>query len=162
LPSTKHSSGDIITWENVPRGRCVVCSSELKDRGYYYCVNCKNPAEIELRPLAGGPRMVQLNPVLFLADAKSKCCRADLEVRTRITCSDKCHRNFVNQLIKQFGEFKLVVDQTSGKTYKVPTKEIIEKGLKWRDLSRYPEFVKKEPPPQPRSQEIPVQEASHP
>jgi hypothetical protein len=154
LPSTKHSCP--ITWDNVPRGRCVICSSELKDRGYYYCVRCKNPAEIELRPLAGGPKMVQLNPVLFLADAKSKCCQGDLEVRTRITCSDRCHRLFVAELIKQFGEFKLIVDQTSGKSYKVPTKDIIEKGLAWRDLSRYAELGEN---PLPNSEVAPVQEA---
>jgi hypothetical protein len=100
--------------------------------------------------------MVQLNPMLFLADAKSKCCQADLEVRTRITCSDKCHRLFVRELVRQFGEFKLVVDQASGRSYKVPTKDIIEKGLKWRDLSRYPEFVET---PQPSNENIPVQEA---
>ena len=61
-------------------------------------------------------------------------------------------------LIKQFGEFELIVDQTSGKTYKVSTKEIVEKGLRWRDLSRYPEFVKT--PQTTSSEEIPVPEAS--
>lgn len=101
--------------------------------------------------------MVQLNPMLFLADAKSKCCHEDLEVRTRITCSDKCHKHFVKDLIKQFGEFKIVVDQSSGKSYKVPTKDIIEKGLRWRDLSRYPEFVEVS---QQTTQEIHVQEAA--
>jgi hypothetical protein len=132
----------VITWENVPRGKCVVCSSDLKDRGYYYCLSCGGVTEIEFRPLGGGgPKMIQINPVLFLADARSRCCRADLEVRTRITCSDNCHRIFVRALIGQFGEFKRVVDQTTGKSYRVPTKEIIEKGLKWRDLSKkYPEW----------------------
>ncbi len=84
--------------------------------------------------------MIQINPVLFLADARSKCCRADLEVRTRITCSEKCHKLFVRALTSQFGEFKRVVDQTTEKSYRVPTKDIIEKGLKWRDLARYPEW----------------------
>jgi hypothetical protein len=139
LPTIKHSI--IITWENVPLGKCVICSSELKDRGYYYCVRCKNPAEIEFRPLAGGPRMVQLNPMLFLADAKSKCCHEDLEVRTRITCSDKCHKHFVTGLIKQFGEFKLVVDQSSGKSYKVPTKDLVERSLRFSNLRSYPEAI---------------------
>ncbi|WP_174591897.1 hypothetical protein [Methanocella conradii] len=133
-----------ITWENVPRGRCVVCSSELKDRGFFYCLRCGGVAEIEFHPLGGGPKMIQINPVLFLADARSKCCGAELEVRTRITCSDKCHRLFVRVLISQFGEFKRLVDQSTGKSYRVPTKEIIEKGLKWRDLTRYPEWSTKQ------------------
>jgi hypothetical protein len=135
-----------ITWENVSRGKCVVCSSDLKDRGYYYCLSCRGVAEIEFRPLrGGGPKMIQINPVLFLADARSRCCHADLGVKTRITCSDKCHRLFVKSLIGQFGEYKRVVDQTTGKSYRVSTKDIIEKGLKWRDLSKkYREWQEEE------------------
>ena len=129
-----------ISWENVPKGRCVFCSSELKDRGLYYCLKCGNVTEVEFQPLGGGPKMIQINPVLFLADARSKCCRADLEVRTRITCSEKCHRLFVRALVSQFGEFKRVMDQTTEKSYRVPTKDIIEKGLKWHALARYPEW----------------------
>jgi hypothetical protein len=132
----------IITWENVSQGKCVICSSDLKDRGYYYCLSCGGVAEIEFRPLGGGgPKMIQINPVLFLADARSRCCHADLEVKTRITCSDKCHRLFVKSLVGQFGEYKRVVDQTTGKSYRVSTKDFIEKSLKWRDLSKkYPEW----------------------
>jgi hypothetical protein len=135
--SNKFKDHAIITWENVSQGKCVVCTSNLKDRGYYYCLCCRGVAEIEFRPLGGGgPKMIQINPVLFLADARSKCCHADLEVKTRITCSDRCHRFFVKVLIGQFGEYKRVVDQTTGKSYRVSTKDIIEKGLKWRDLSK--------------------------
>ena len=33
-----------------------------------------------------------------------------------------------------------MIDIETGKTYKVPTRDIIEKGLKYRDLKNYPEW----------------------
>ena len=55
-----------------------------------------------------------------------------------MTCSDACHDELVSRLIAEFGEFKKVADQTTGIAYKVPTRDIIEKGIRWRDLNRYP------------------------
>jgi len=55
-----------------------------------------------------------------------------------LTCSDACHDELASRLIAEFGEFKKVVDQTTGTAYRVPTRDIIEKGIKWRDLNRYP------------------------
>lgn len=54
------------------------------------------------------------------------------------TCSDECHKIFVDGLIKEFGEFKEVVDAETGKMHKVPTINILERGLKHKDLKNYP------------------------
>ncbi|MGI0079680.1 MAG: hypothetical protein ACRECH_08650 [Nitrososphaerales archaeon] len=129
-----------VRWDNAEQGLCVVCGSALKERGRYLCVRCGNPCEVEIRPLLGGPKFVQVNATTFIGDAKSKCCGADVEVRTRITDTPKCHKAFVDELVKQFGEFKKVIDQTTGIAYRVPTKDIIESGLKARDLARYPRW----------------------
>jgi len=55
-----------------------------------------------------------------------------------LTCSEECHRKLVERLIREFGEYKKVVDVETGKAYKVPVRDIIEKGLKYRDLINYP------------------------
>jgi hypothetical protein len=71
-----------------------------------------------------------------------KCfiCGKLYEGGREMTCSDACHAELVTRLIAEFGEFKKVVDQTTGTAYRVPTREIIEKGIRWRDLSRYPKW----------------------
>jgi hypothetical protein len=46
----------------------------------------------------------------------------------------------VSKLVKIFGEFKKVVDAVTGKAYRVPTRDIIEKGLRHADLVKYPEW----------------------
>lgn len=48
------------------------------------------------------------------------------------TCSDACH--------EKFGEFKKVVDKETGIAYRVPTKFILERGLKYKDLKQFPEW----------------------
>lgn len=54
------------------------------------------------------------------------------------TCSDECHDLFKQMLLERFGEHKIVVDLGTGKKYRVPTVDIIEKGLKQEDLKNYP------------------------
>lgn len=54
------------------------------------------------------------------------------------TCSDECHEMFKQKLIKEFGEYKIVVDLTTGKEHRIPTADIIEKGIKQEDLKNYP------------------------
>jgi len=41
---------------------------------------------------------------------------------------------------KEFGIYKKVVDIDTGKIHRVPTRDIIEKGLRQQDLRRYPEW----------------------
>jgi len=55
-----------------------------------------------------------------------------------LTCSDECHEELVKRLIFEFGEFKKVVRMSTGVAYKVPTRDIIERGLREQDLDRYP------------------------
>lgn len=57
-----------------------------------------------------------------------------------MTCSDQCHQVLVNQLVAQVGEFKKVVRQSTGIAYRVPTRDIIEGGLREQDLDRYPRW----------------------
>ena len=65
-------------------------------------------------------------------------CETLYEGGREMTCSDACHEKLVSRLIAEFGEFKKVVDSTTSIAYRVPTRDIIEKGIKWRDLNRYP------------------------
>ncbi|MBA7578256.1 hypothetical protein ES708_20118 [subsurface metagenome] len=55
-----------------------------------------------------------------------------------VTCSAQCHEELVSRLIARFGEFKKVVSQSTGVAYKVPIRDIIEKGIREQDLDQYP------------------------
>lgn len=57
-----------------------------------------------------------------------------------MTCSDDCHEKLVHRLELEFGIYKKALDLETGKTHKVPTRDIIEKGLKRQDLKNYPEW----------------------
>jgi len=59
----------------------------------------------------------------------------------RATCSDDCHEKLVEMLEREFGRYKKVVGVVTGKAYRVPTRDIIEKGLRYEDLGKYPEWV---------------------
>lgn len=41
--------------------------------------------------------------------------------------------------IQQFGPTKVFVDMVSGKRYLVPTRDVLEKGIRQQDLKNYPE-----------------------
>lgn len=74
---------------------------------------------------------------------KNLCVICDKHTITgKMTCSDDCHEKFVEFCEGQYGISKKVVDQTTGISYKVPTRDIIEKGLKWKDLTNYPRWKK--------------------
>ena len=44
----------------------------------------------------------------------------------------------IQKLIARFGEFKKVVRARTGVAYKVPVRDILEKGIGEQDLYRYP------------------------
>jgi hypothetical protein len=44
----------------------------------------------------------------------------------------------LERLLKIYGEYKRVVDQKTGITFKVPTRDIITKGISYEDLPKYP------------------------
>lgn len=56
----------------------------------------------------------------------------------KVTCSDECHEKFVYKCEQDFGVYKKVVDMTTGLAHKVPTRTIIEQGIKQGDLYKYP------------------------
>lgn len=60
------------------------------------------------------------------------------------TCSDTCHEIFVRRMEKEFGGYKKVTDMVTGKTYRVPTRYIIENGLKQTELKNFPEWENNE------------------
>ena len=83
---------------------------------------------------------------MFDNDRKGLCimCGMSAKIEGRMTCSEKCHEEFVKFGEKKFGVTKKVVDGTTGITYQVPTRIIIEKGLAWKDLTKYPVWEENE------------------
>jgi len=65
-------------------------------------------------------------------------CNREYESGRELTCSDRCHQELAKRLLARFGEFKKVVRQSTGVAYKVPIRDIIEKGIREQDLDRYP------------------------
>jgi RecJ-like exonuclease len=55
-----------------------------------------------------------------------------------LTCSEECHKKLIDKVVKEVGEYKKVVDIETGKAYKVPTRHILEYGLKHEDLKNFP------------------------
>lgn len=66
------------------------------------------------------------------------CGKPKAGSRWLLTCSEECHERLVKKLIREFGEFKRVVNAETGKAYKVPTRDILVHGLKHEDLTKYP------------------------
>lgn len=62
----------------------------------------------------------------------------------RLTCSDDCHEKLVYRLERDFGVYKKVVDLETGKTHRVLTRDIVERGLRQIDLKNYPEWRENE------------------
>lgn len=80
-----------------------------------------------------------MNDPVFDNSYKGLCIMCELPVAAgRKTCSENCHDEFVKFLEKKFGATKKVVDITTGIAYNVTTRDIIERGLTWEDLKKYP------------------------
>ncbi len=69
-----------------------------------------------------------------------KCyiCGDPCTIPGTITCTPFCHEKLVDRLVIRWGEFKKVVQESTGVAYKVPTRDIIEKGIREQDLDQYP------------------------
>ena len=61
-----------------------------------------------------------------------------------VTCSDTCHEIFVHKMEQEVGGYKKVVDMVTGKAHRVPTRYIIENGLKQMELKNFPEWESNE------------------
>lgn len=80
-----------------------------------------------------------MNQAIFENKDKDLCVMCEEPViKDRMTCSKKCHEEFIEFCEKKFGVMKKVVDNTTGIAYHIPTRDIIEKGLAWKDLVKYP------------------------
>jgi hypothetical protein len=55
------------------------------------------------------------------------------------TCNADCHKVWIDRLVAQHGETKHITYTVTGKTYAVPTRVILEKGISAEDLPSFPE-----------------------
>ena len=67
-------------------------------------------------------------------------CGGLYRVGRMYTCSEECHEKMVDGLVEKFGEFKKIVDVETGVAYKVPTAEVLERGLWREDLKKHPKW----------------------
>jgi ribosomal protein S27AE len=114
--------------ENASRGLCVVCGNPTYTSNSLrmQCGKCHRTCK---------PVNIEGNTANAVM---SDCCNADVLFVGCITCSPVCHEEFVIAAEKEFGMFKKVVDGTTNIAYKIPTRDIVEKGLVCADLPRYP------------------------
>ncbi len=57
------------------------------------------------------------------------------------TCDEVCHAQWIEALIRQYGETRPITHLETGKVYAVPTRVILESGIKGSDLAKYPEVT---------------------
>lgn len=117
-----------IKAENVQRHLCVICDTFIELGSYWKCKNCQKVCQISVTDFEKS----------MMKEIKSACCDADVFNHQKITCSDNCHTKFVEQMIEKFGENKKITDETSGLSYKVPTRLIIEEGISQGQLKNFP------------------------
>jgi len=72
-------------------------------------------------------------------DSPSRCvvCRLPI-AEGSMTCGPQHHETFVTWLEREFGAYKKVVRLTTGETFLVPIRDIVEKGVNEQDLDSYP------------------------
>jgi len=116
-----------IKWKNESLNLCVICDQSLTSNSFWTCQKCSKPSEITYRHVTDDT-----------FDVKSTCCNFDVDNNQSITCSVQCHQLLVNIMIKEKGEFKMITDIHTKKTHKVPLRDIIEFGIKYDDLGKYP------------------------
>ncbi|GEM_PF-1179730 len=63
-----------------------------------------------------------------------------------MTCSPEHHEAFLMLLEREFGTHKKITRMTTGETFLVPVRDIVEKGVKEHDLDQYPKEVASQPP----------------
>ncbi len=120
-----------VKFENTNNGLCVICDKKIETSISMLCTNCYNPC----KPVYTEP--LETQGEYMTLDVKSDCCNANVKFGN-ITCSPICHEKFVMACEDEFGPYKKVIDQTTDKAYKIPTRDIIEIGLTWEDLAKYP------------------------
>ena len=127
----------MIRWEWQIDGSCVACGQLIPDQGVCICRSCRRVCRVTMGPASPSP--VPEDSVYALLDVKSECCGADVDVQTKVTCSDTCHEVLVADIERKFGAEKIVVDIATGRKHRVPTRVLIERGLRTEELPQYPE-----------------------
>jgi len=57
-----------------------------------------------------------------------------------VTCSKECHDKLINLLIFKHGECKKITRATTGESFKVPLRDILENGVREEELDKYPRW----------------------
>ncbi len=57
-----------------------------------------------------------------------------------LTCSDACHKVLVDRLEMTFGKYKKITVISTGRSYRVPVRDILEKGVNTDSVQTYPEW----------------------
>lgn len=127
-----------VNFENVKSHKCVICGNPSGPE-LHTCLKCHKSC----LPVFENSLKDKHEGSFVILDIKSNCCNYDVETVSRITCSTDCHEKLVRHIEKEVGEYKKVIDQETGISYRVPTREIIEKGLTQKDLSKYPVWTDK-------------------
>jgi len=65
---------------------------------------------------------------------------------SKVTCSDVCHERLVACLEAEYGTHYRCVRMSTGEEFRVPTRDIIERGVKERDLDQYPHWDEEDGP----------------
>jgi hypothetical protein len=65
-------------------------------------------------------------------------------VIVQLTCSKECHDKLVESFIARFGEYKKVIRAGTGEAFRVPIRDIIEKGISEQTLDKYPKWKEEE------------------
>lgn len=112
---------------NKQQPKCLICPNSIDMPEVFICLQCKN----------------QCLPK-YDVEIKSDCCNSNVDVISRITCSEKCHNKFIELMERQYGKVKKVTDIETGISHAVPIRDIIEKGLNHEDLLKYPVYQNRE------------------
>ena len=59
----------------------------------------------------------------------------------QVICSEKCHEILIQSLEQEFGTHLKVVDLKTMKAYSVPLRDIIEGGLRRKNMKYFPEWM---------------------
>lgn len=89
--------------------------------------------------IARWKRMLERSKV-YLRGRISKLHQQQNELSAERDRFEKEHDEEVDRLVAEFGEFKEVVRMSTGEAFKVPTRDIIEKGIREQDLDQYPRW----------------------
>ena len=125
----------MVDFSNERRGRCVACGKMLTPGPRWVCQACRTACYIyiaDVREVVSSDRVT--------LDIRSACCEADVWPLQHLTCCSRCHETLIAHLEQQFGTHKKVVWQATGQAFRVPTRALIEEGLREQDLDRYPRW----------------------